>query len=60
MLGDKLPVGSFAVGRNADNFDIAFLEFTIQVTESLGFFRSAGCVVFGIKIEDKVFSFEIT
>jgi len=56
---DELPVRGFAVRRNTQNDDVFFLEFSHQVTESLGFAGSPGCVVLGIKEQDDVFSPEV-
>ena len=59
VLLDKFLVGGLHVRGNTQNNDIQFQEFAVQVTESLGFFGSAGCVVFGIEVEDDVFPAEV-
>ena len=56
---DELLVRGLAVRRNAQNDDVSFLEFTHQVTESLGLLGSPGCVVLGVKVKDDVFSPEV-
>ncbi len=38
---------------------VEFLEFAVHVTESLGLLGSAGGVVFGIEVDDEIFSLEI-
>ena len=55
----KFCMGCFIVGGYSQDNRIEFLEFAINVTESLGFLGSPGCVVLGIKIDDHVFAFEI-
>ena len=52
-------MGRFAVGGNAQHHRVKFLEFAIQVTESLGFLGSPGSVVFRIKVDDQVFTLEV-
>jgi len=47
------------VGGDTQNDRFEFLEFAIDVTESLGLFGSPGGVVFGIKIDDNLFAPEI-
>ena len=58
-LLNKALVGGLTVRRDAQNYDIKFLEFAIYLTESLGFLGSPGCIVFGIKVNDDMLAFEI-
>jgi hypothetical protein len=50
--------GFIVRGYSQDN-RIEFLEFAVNVTESLGFLGSPGGVVLGIKVDDDVFALEI-
>mgnify|MGYP006899816721 CR=1 FL=1 len=59
VFRDELLVRGFAVRRNTQNDDVFFLEFTHQVTESLGFLGSPGCVVLGVKKQDDIFALEV-
>ena len=52
-------MGSLAVRGDTQNDRFEFLEFAIDVTESLGLLSSPGGVVFGIKIDDDIFSSKI-
>ena len=55
----KFLVGCFVVRGNAQDSRIEFLEFAVNVTESLGFLGSPGGVVLGIKVDDNVLASEI-
>ena len=55
----KFRVRGFIVGGNSHDSRIEFLEFAVNVTESLGFFGSPGGVVLGIEVDDEVFPLEI-
>ena len=52
-------MGCFVVGGDPQDNRIEFLEFAIQVTESLGFPGSPRCVVLGIKVKDDDFSLHL-
>ncbi len=52
-------MGRFAVGGNAQHHCVEFLEFAIQVTESLGFLGSPGGVVLGIEIDNQILALEV-
>jgi hypothetical protein len=52
-------MGCFIVRGNSQDNRIEFLEFAVNVTESLGFLGSPGGVILGIKIDNDVFAFEI-
>jgi hypothetical protein len=52
-------MGSFIVRGNPQDSRIEFLEFAVNVTESLGFLGSPGGVVLGIKVDDDVLAPEI-
>jgi len=52
-------MGCFIVGGNSQDNRIEFLEFAINVTESLGFLGSPGGIILGIKVDDNVFAPEI-
>jgi len=59
VFADEILMGCLTVRGDTQNDCFEFLEFAIYVTESLGLFSSPGGVVFGIKIDDDVFSSEI-
>ena len=52
-------MGCFVVRGNAQDSRIEFLEFAVNVTESLGFLGSPGGVVLGIKVDDDVSASEV-
>ena len=52
-------MGSCTVGGDPQHHRVEFLEFAIQVTESLGFFSSPGGVVFRVEIDDQIFSLKV-
>jgi len=55
----KFCMGCFIVRGNSQDSRIEFLEFAVNVTESLGFLGSPGSIVFGIKVDDDVPASEI-
>ena len=52
-------MGCFIVRGNSQDSRIEFLEFAVNVTESLGFLGSPGGVVLGIKVDDDILALEI-
>jgi hypothetical protein len=57
-LFDEFLMRCFTVWGNSQYDSIEFLEFAIDVTESLGLLGSPRGVVFGIKVNDDVFASE--
>ena len=55
----KFRMRGFIVRGYSQDNRIEFLEFAVNVTESLGFFGSPGGVVLGIKVDDDVFALKI-
>jgi hypothetical protein len=47
------------VRRDTQDNNVTFLEFAIQVTESLGFLGSAGSIVLGVKVNKYIFALEV-
>jgi len=47
-------MGCFVVRGNSQDSRIEFLEFAVNVTESLGFLGSPGSVILWIKVDDDV------
>ena len=52
-------MGCFIVRGNSQDSRFDFLEFAVNVTESLGFLGSPGGVVLGVKVDDDVLAPEI-
>ena len=55
----KFCMRCFIVWGNSQNSRIEFLEFAINITESLGFLGSPGGIILGVKVDDDVFAPEI-
>ena len=47
------------IRRDTQDDGFQFQEFAIQVTESLGFLRSPGCIVLWVKVNDHMFTLKV-
>ena len=59
VLFNEFLMRCFTVRGDSQNYGIEFSEFAIYVTESLGFLGSPRRVIFGIEVNDDIFTFEI-
>ena len=59
VFGYKIPVGGGAVGTDAHDFKTPFQPGRIMVIQVAGFGCTSRCIVFGIEIENQLFTPEI-